>query len=144
MPSLIHLLWLLQCFLYLFMDLPDLLYNFFNPQSISCKIFSHSSLLPICNIQRWRWQISKTSLKWGLSCRSVGCFVIRMLYIYQIFIPDLRMLLILSPQKLHQSPVDYFCLPICLWMECCRSLQLCVHILPKCSPKCTNKSCVPI
>ena len=31
-------------------------------------------------------------------------------------------------------------LPIYLWMECCRPLQLSVHLIPQCSKKCTNKS----
>jgi hypothetical protein len=50
------------------------------------------------------------------------------------------MLLIVTPQNLHQSLVDYFY----LWMECCKSLQLTLHLLPKCSPKGTKKSYIPI
>ena len=126
------------------MDLPNLIYKFFSPQSISCKIFPRSSLLPICNIQRLRWKIYKTSFKWGLSCRSVDCFFVRKLYIYRIFIPGLHILLVLSPQKLYQSSVDYFYLPICLWMGFCRYIQICVHILPLCSPECTKKSCIHV
>jgi hypothetical protein len=35
--------------------------------------------------------------------------VIRVLYIDHIFIPSIWMLLIVTPQKLHQILVDYFC-----------------------------------
>ena len=72
------------------MDLLDLLYKIFSPQSISGNIFPHTFLFLICNIQRWRWKISKTSLKWGLSSRSVDFFVVRLLYIYHIFIQVFR------------------------------------------------------
>lgn len=124
------------------MDITDLLSKFFNTQSISCNVFLHSSLLPIWNIQKWKWKISKKSFKWGLSYWSVDHSVIRMLCRYQCFIPSLWVLLVVTPQKLHQIHVDYFCLSICLWMECCRSLQLCVHLFPQCSPECTQKSCI--
>ena len=29
-------------------------------------------------------------------------------------------------------------------MECCRSLQLSAHIFLKCTPKCTEKSSIPV
>ena len=54
------------------------------------------------------------------------------------------MILVVTPQKLQQMTSDYFCLPISLWMECCRSPQLHVHLLPQCSPEGTEKSCIPI
>jgi len=102
-----------------------------------------SSLTPPCcpinNIQGRRWKIPKENFKWGLTSKSVDCFFLGVLNVDYIFIPSLQMLLIVSPQNLHQSPPNYFCLSICLWMECCRSLQLSVHLLPKCSPKGTNK-----
>lgn len=126
------------------MDLPDLLYQIFNLQRKFSKVFLHSSLLAIWNFQIWRWKISKNNFKWGLSCRSVDYYVIRMLYIYQIFILGIWMLLVANLQKLHQIPMDYLCLSICLWMECCRSLQLHIHILPQCSSKCIGKSSIPI
>lgn len=55
-------------------------------------------------------------------------FVIRMIYLYQILIPGLFPLLIVTPHKFHQSLLDYFCFPICLCMECCRPLHICVNI----------------
>jgi hypothetical protein len=72
------------------------------------------------------------------------CCVIRVLNVDQIFIPGLSMILIVTSQNLNQSHVDYFCLAIYLWMECYRSLQLQVHLLPKCSAKGIEKFSIPI
>jgi hypothetical protein len=58
--------------------------------------------------------------------------------------PGLRMLLIVTPQKMQQSPIEYFCFPIYLWMECYIPLKLSVHLLPKCSIKGTKISSVKI
>jgi hypothetical protein len=88
-------------------------------------------------------QIPKVSFKRGLIDKSMGFFVIRVLNVDYISILGLQMLLIVTPQKLNQSLVDYFYLRIYMWMECCISLQLGVHLLPKCSPKGTKKSSVP-
>jgi hypothetical protein len=54
------------------------------------------------------------------------------------------MLLIVAPQKMNQSLVDYFFLPICVWMECCRPLEISVHILPQCSLEVIEKYGVPV
>jgi hypothetical protein len=56
-----------------------------------------------------------------------------------IFILGFYMILIVTPQNMHQSSVDHLFFPIYTWMECCRSLQICVHILPKCSLKGTKE-----
>lgn len=128
----------------MYMDFPNLLNSFFSPQGDPYKILPHSSLFPIWNIQRWRWKISKTIFIWGLTSRSVDFSIIRVLYIDYIFIPSLQMLLIITPWKSHQILLDYFSFPIYLWMECCRPLQLHVHILPQYSEKFIEEPCVPI
>ena len=74
--------------------------------------------------------------------KSVNSSVIRVLDVDHIVIPSIQMLLIIAPQNLHQILIDHLCLPIYMWMECCRYLQLSVHILPKCSPKGTKKYCI--
>lgn len=58
--------------------------------------------------------------------------------IYIIFSSQVLYDLAVTHQKPHQSTFDYFYLPIYLWMEYCRPLQLYAHLLPACSPKCTN------
>jgi hypothetical protein len=96
------------------MDLPNIFNKFitFNASPMM------SSLTPPCfhidNIQGKRWKIPKASFKRGLTSRSMDYSIIRVLNVDHIFIPGLWMLLIVTPQKLNQSLVDYFCLPICL------------------------------
>jgi len=124
---------------YLQMDLPNFINIFLCSQCISCEVLPHSSLLSIYNIQRWRWEISKETFKRWLTNRSVDCFIIILLYLDNIFILGLQMLLILTPQNMHQIFIDYFWLRICLWMECCISIQLSAHLLPQCHSKCIER-----
>jgi hypothetical protein len=74
----------------------------------------------------------------------MGCSIIRVLNIDHIFVTSLWMLLIVTPQKLSQHLIYYFYLPIYMWKECCRSLQLGVHLFPKHNPKGTEKYGIPI
>jgi hypothetical protein len=69
----------------------------------------------------------------------VDYFVRRALNINQFFVLGPLMHLIVTPQKLNQFPIDLFCLPISMWMQSCRSLQLGIHLLPTCSPKGSEK-----
>jgi hypothetical protein len=96
------------------------------------------SLLLVVHIQHLRprrWQRPKTSFKRGLTGRSVDCLIIKVLNVDQVFISSPWMLLIITLQKMNQFSVHYFFLLIYVCMECCRSIQLRVHLLPKCSPK---------
>jgi hypothetical protein len=121
------------------MDLSNLFNKFLRFQFFSRDIFPHSSLLSIYNVQRRRRQIPKASFERGLIGRRMVYSIIRVLNIDQIFNLGIWMLLIVTLQKTNQCHVDYLCLSICLWMECCRSLQLGVHFFPKCSPIGTEK-----
>jgi hypothetical protein len=97
-----------------------------------------SSFTPPCfpySILGRRWKMPKASFKMELTNKSVDCFVIRVLNINKILFQGLSMHMIVTPQKLNQSTIDYLCLPICLWMEICRPLQLGVDLLSKRSPK---------
>jgi hypothetical protein len=122
------------------MDLPNIVNNFFFFQCISSAVFFHSSFLSIFNIQEKRLQIMETIFKRGITNRRVKWSIIRVLNINQNFILGIWMIIIGTPQKMNQFPIDYFC----LWMESCRSIQLSVHVLLKCIPKSTNKSSIPI
>jgi hypothetical protein len=121
------------------MDLPNIFNKFLCFQHFSCDVFPHSSFISINNIQGRRWKISKETFKRGLTGRSKEFSGIRVLNIDNIFILGLWMLLIIIPPKMHQRIVDYFYLPIYLWMECCISLQLHVHLLLKFSLKIIEK-----
>lgn len=82
--------------------------------------------------------------KVGLIGRSMDLLIIRILNINQIFILSHCIILIVAHQNLNKLLVDYFFLPIYLWMEWCVSLRLGVHLLPKCSAKGTEKYGIPI
>jgi hypothetical protein len=86
-----------------------------------------------------RWKISKESFKIGLTNRTMDFFVIIVLNVDHIFIHGISMLLIVTPKNPYQHPINYLYVPIYLWMECCRFVQLCVHILQKCNPKINEK-----
>jgi hypothetical protein len=65
----------------------------------------------------------------------MGHSIIRVSDRDHIFLPEIWMLLIVMPQNMNQCHVDLFFLPIYLWMKHSRSLELGVHVFPKCSPK---------
>ena len=132
MLALVPFMCLLQCLMYLQMDLPNLFKKLLHFQCFSCDVFLDSSLLSIDNIQGWRWKIPKESFKKGLASRIMDCYVVRVLNVDNIFILCVLMLLIVTPQMLYQSPIDYLYFPIYLWIECCISIQHHVYILPKC------------
>jgi hypothetical protein len=48
----------------------------------------------------------------------------RVLYVDHISTLGIQMILTVTPKILHQILVDYFCMHICLWMECCIYIQL--------------------
>ena len=61
-----------------------------------------------------------------------------------VLCPIILKVINVGSQVLLHHGIEFLCLPICLWVECCREPQICAPCLTNCFPKSRRKRRAPI
>lgn len=125
MPCLVISLTLFKLFLHCVMYQ----LNFINETTclINVDVTINGDIFLKDDVQWKSLQVPKTCLKWQCVCGRIVFHVVCMLYVMQLFTPQLGMFVAISSKKMNDCPVEHLYFSICLQMKGCTLLQLSVY-----------------